>query len=230
MLEYLDNKFTNSSIKVKIELYLLPFILLYFLYYFFINENQNIKSEIVSKIDLNEYLNKKFTASYFELFTKFEDYSRKNNIFIYSINKEKNSVKIRALGTQNSIINLINNIENSNNFTKITLLNLNKRNNSNEYLFDLNIDLNRFFIKEFKKIETIAVNQEILLNNIKNNNYKLTAIIGDYAFINEIWVKKEEKIDDFRLIKIDRNYILLEDKVQEIKLELENEQYLKNLN
>ena len=105
MLEYFDNKFTNSSIKVKIELYLLPLILLYFSYYFFINENQNLKFEIVPKIDLNEYLNKKFTASYFELFTKFEEYSQKNNIFIHSINKEKNGIKIKANGTQNSIVN-----------------------------------------------------------------------------------------------------------------------------
>lgn len=231
MLEYFDNKFTNSSIKVKIELYLLPLILLYFSYYFFINENQNLKFEIVPKIDLNEYLNKKFTASYFELFTKFEEYSQKNNIFIHSINKEKNGIKIKANGTQNSIVNLINNIENSNNFTKITLLNLNKKNNSDEYLFDLDVDLSRFFIKEFKKIEAISENQKnLFFNNIKNNDYKLTAIIQDYAFINEIWVKKDEKIDDFKLVKIDRNYILLENKAQKIKLELENEQYLKNLN
>ena len=66
---------------------------MYFSYYFFINENQNLKFEIVPKIDLNEYLNKKFTASYFELFTKFEEYSQKNNIFIHSINKEKNGIK-----------------------------------------------------------------------------------------------------------------------------------------
>ena len=109
--------------------------------------------------------------------------------------------------------------------------NLNKKNNSDEYLFDLDVDLSRFFIKEFKKIEAISENQKnLFFKKVKNNDYKLTAIIQDYAFINEIWVKKDEKIDDFKLVKIDRNYILLENKAQKIKLELENEQYLKNLN
>lgn len=232
MLEYFDNKFSNSSLKTKIELYLFPLIFIYFFYYFFIEEKQNNNiPQIIPKIELSEYLNKKFSASYFELFTKFEDFANKNNIYISAINRDKNSIKIVAHGNQNSIIDFINNIENSNNFTKISFLKLDKKDNSKDYLFELDVDLNRFFIKDSKKIEITSKNSENTFSNIiKSKNYKLTAIIENYVFINEVWIKKDEQIDDFKLTKIGRNYILLENKTEKIKLELDNEQYLKNLN
>ena len=47
--------------------------------------------------------------------------------------------------------------------------------------------------------------------------------------INDKWMKIGENIDDLQLIDINKNFVILENDNQKLKLELVNEEYLKNI-
>src|SRR5574344_1780284 len=81
MLANFKNSFENRYLKTKIELYLLPILLLFLLYVLFYNEkieeNQNIQNSELLNIE-----NKKFTDSILELSNKIEDIAKSENLFI----------------------------------------------------------------------------------------------------------------------------------------------------
>jgi hypothetical protein len=228
MLNFLNNRFTNSSLKVKIELYLLPLFLLYLTYYFlFGSKNNNESKKLQSKINIQDYSNKVFKGSFLELFRNIEKYAKDENILIKSINENKNIIQIKGRANEYQILKLINNIENINNFTKIDSLIISNNEVSEIYFFDLKVNLNKFYIKKINK----DINQTIIINKEEiEKSYKIQAIVSNYVFINKKWFKENEMIDDFKLIEINRNYVLLKNDEKELKLELLNEEYLKRIN
>lgn len=232
MLNYLNNKFINSAFKTKIELYLLPLFLLYLCYFLLdFNLNQNLKiKEIKAKVDLN-YSNKEFKDSFLDLFSNLEDYALQNQIIIFTLTNNKKVFNIKAKANLIKIENFIKKIENLNNFSKIKTLTLNKLDLDN-YIFEMEVDLNKFYIKKLHKDGDIQeIKQKVIItNNEKTKEYKINAIISDYAFINELWLKKDEKIDDLILTKIEKNFVILENEEKKIILELNNENNIKNLN
>lgn len=230
MLNYLNNRFNLSSLKTKIELYLLPLLLLYLIYFIFsYTDKDNV--DIKAKIKIDDYSNLEFKDSFLDLFSNIQDYASKNQIVIFNISNNKKIVLIKAKANLENIKKFISKIENLNNFTNIKSFTLNKQDLEN-YSFELQIDLNKFYIKEIvKQTESVdvKVNNE-LVNKEKTFKYKINGIISDYAFINDTWLKKNEKIDDFILTKIERNFVVLENENSKIILELNNEDDIKNLN
>ena len=231
MLNYLNKKFIDSSLKAKMELYLLPLLILYLCYFLGFNLNENLENEeIKAKIDLN-YSNKEFKNSFLDLSSNIEEYASKNQIIIFTLTNNKKVFIIKAKANLIKIENFIKKIENLNNFSKIKTLTLNKVDSDN-YLFEIEVDFNKFYIKKRDKdteIEEIKPNV-LIINNEKTKEYKINGIISEYAFINEIWLKKDEKIDDLILTKIEKDFVVLENKDKKIILELNNEKYIKNLN
>ena len=232
MLNYLNKKFIDSSLKAKMELYLLPLLILYLCYFFLgFNLNKNSENEeIKAKIDLN-YSNKEFKNSFLDLSSNIEEYASKNQIIIFTLTNNNKVFIIKAKANLIKIENFIKKIENLNNFSKIKTLTLNKVDSDN-YLFEIEVDFNKFYIKKRDKdteIEEIKPNV-LIINNEKTKEYKINGIISEYAFINEIWLKKDEKIDDLILTKIEKDFVVLENKDKKIILELNNEKYIKNLN
>ena len=232
MLNYLNKKFIDSSLKTKIELYLLPLLLLYLCYFFLgFNLNKNSENEeIKAKVDLN-YSNKEFKNSFLDLSSNLEEYASKNQIIIFTLTNNKKVFNIKAKANLIRIENFIKKIENLNNFSKIKTLTLNKVDLDN-YLFEIEVDFNKFYIKKIEKDEdTQEIKQKIILTkDEKTKEYKINGIISEYAFINEIWLKKDEKIDDLILTKIEKDFVVLENENKKIILELNNEKYIKNLN
>lgn len=232
MLNYLNKKFIDSSLKTKIELYLLPLLLLYLCYFFLgFNLNKNSENEeIKAKVDLN-YSNKEFKNSFLDLSSNLEEYASKNQIIIFTLTNNKKVFNIKAKANLIRIENFIKKIENLNNFSKIKTLTLNKVDLDN-YLFEIEVDFNKFYIKKIQKDgDTQEIKQKIVLtNDKKTKEYKINGIISEYAFINEIWLKKDEKIDDLILTKIEKDFVVLENENKKIILELNNEKYIKNLN
>lgn len=219
MLAYLNNKFINSSLKVKIELYILPLLFLYIVYYFLIDLNNNEKiPEIKNNINYSDYTNKKFDGSSLELLSSIENFSREKHIIIKSINEDKNLIQIKADGKIENISELIKKIENINSFTKIDLITIKNQLNQDSYYFEMKIDLNKFYIKKLIKEENINTSNNVLAMSV--NKYKINAIVADYVLINSIWLRKNEMIDDFKLIEIKKNFVLLKNNSEEIKLEL----------
>ncbi len=232
MLNYLNRKFIDSSFKTKIEVYLLPLLLLYLCYFFLgFNLNRNSENEeIKAKVDLN-YANKEFKNSFLDLSSNLEEYASKNQIIIFTLTNNKKVFNIKAKANLIRIENFIKKIENLNNFSKIKTLTLNKVDLDN-YLFEIEVDFNKFYIKKIQKDgDTQEIKQKIMLtNDEETKEYKINGIISEYAFINEIWLKKNEKLDDLILTKIEKDFVVLENENKKIILELNNEKYIKNLN
>lgn len=88
MLNYLNEKFIYTTNKTKIELYILP-ILIVFLFYIFLQENK--EERISSTIDNYLFENKKIEENFVEIISKIENLAKKNSIFI--IKSEKKSQK-----------------------------------------------------------------------------------------------------------------------------------------
>ena len=225
----LNNKFINSSLKTKIELYLLPLLLLYLFYFLFHFETKD-DSSIQAKVDF-DYSKNQFEDSFLDLFSNIEDYALKNQIVIKSLTNEKKIVFLKAKSKIENIEKFIKKIENFNNFTKIKSFILNK-DDENQYVFEIQIDLNKFYIKKIEKeVENQSQKTTLQINNSeKSKEYKISGIISEYAFINDIWLKKDENIDDLKLVKIEKDFVVLENENRKIILELNNEEYFKNLN
>lgn len=229
MLNNLNNKFINSSLKTKIELYLLPLLLLYLFYFLFHFETKD-DSSIQAKVDF-DYSKNQFNDSFLDLFSNIEDYALKNQIVIKSLTNEKKIVFLKAKSKIENIEKFIKKIENFNNFTKIKSFILNK-DDENQYVFEIQIDLNKFYIKKIEK-EVENQNQKTTFqinNSEKSKEYKISGIISEYAFINDIWLKKDENIDDLKLVKIEKDFVVLENENRKIILELNNEEYFKKPN
>ena len=229
MLDNINNKFINTSLKTKIELYLLPLLLLYLFYFLFHFETKD-DSSIQAKVDF-DYSKNQFNDSFLDLFSNIEDYALKNQIVIKSITNEKKIVFLKAKSKIENIEKFIKKIENFNNFTKIKSFILNK-DDENQYVFEIQIDLNKFYIKKIEK-EVENQNQKTTFqinNSEKSKEYKIRGIISEYAFINDIWLKKDENIDDLKLVKIEKDFVVLENENRKIILELNNEEYFKKPN
>lgn len=225
MLNNLNNKFIDATLKTKIELYLLPLLLLY-LFYFLFQFEQKDDVVIQSKVNF-DYSKNKFEDSFLDLFSNLENYASKNEIVIINLTNEKKIVFLKAKSTLENIQNFIKKIENLNNFTKIKSFILNKQ-EKDEYFFEMQIDLNKFYIKQIE--EEVEIKQEEIKFSEKSKEYKINGIISDYAFINDIWLKKDENIDDLKLVQIEKDFVVLENENRKIILELNNDEYLKNFN
>lgn len=228
MFNYLNNKFINSSIKTKIELYIFHLLLLYLIFFIF-QSTENELPKIETKISINEYSNQEFRDSFFDLFSDIETYASKNQIKILSINNNKKIITIKAKAQLKNIEKLIRKIENINNFTNIKSFTLSKDDLEN-YKFEIQIDLSKFFIKKIEEEIDIPLENEEFLNNQKNNDFKINGIILNYAFINDTWVTINDVINEYKIIKIGKDFVLLRNEDSEIKLEIIDENSDKNFN
>ena len=239
MLNQLNNKFINLSFKTKIEFYLLPLLLLYLIYYSFQNLINSETDEIKNSVNISQFENKKFDGSFLELFNQIEKNAKDLNIQVKSLNNKKNIIDLKVYSKIIDIPKLIKRIENLNNFTNISSINIYDKNDLDFYLIDFTIDLNKYYLKRIEKDEDIkAAESQEKSDEIKEIKipileekitYELKAIIADYVLINDIWIKKNENLNDFKLIEINKDYVLLQNDEKILKLELANEEYLKNI-
>jgi len=226
MLNLVKNSFETSSLKVKIELYVLP-ILIIFLFYILIFEQNIEEFEEKQNIDLVNFENKKYDKSLLELLNNIEQIAKNSNIFIQKSENIKDEIFLQAKSNKSDLLKFLHKIENLNSFTNIHSLNL-KKVEFDTYLFDLKVDISKFYIK--KKVDL----KEIKKNNISKNNskvdFKIDAIIGKYAFINDNWIELNSFIDGYKLDFISRNFVILKKEEESIKLEVNSIEYFKNTN
>ena len=227
MLNYLNNKFLNSSKKIKIELYILPLLIFAFLYFFFLENSIKEESQLLPKIDFSEYDNKNFNGSFSELFSILEKLASKNKVLILTNNRVEKQILLKGKAKKESILEFIKEIENINNFTKIDSLVFTK-DEVNDFEFNLKIDLNNFYIKDLKNKKNKNFDE---VKKDKKIEFKINAIISKYALINEKWIKENEKIENFILVKIEKNSVLLKNEFEEIKFSpnVESNSKIKNV-
>ena len=229
MLNYLNNKFLNSSFKTKIELYIFPLLLLYFIFIIFQLPKEEIP-KIESKININDYSNQEFKDSFLDLFSNIETFALSNQITILSINNNKKIITIKAKAKLSNIEKFIKKIENLNNFTNIKFLILIK-DDLEKYKVEMQIDLSKFFIKKIEKeLDTHLQEEKKTINIQQNSSFKINGIILNYAFINDTWLGINDVIDNYKLIKIGKDFVVLKNDDGEIKLEITDENNTKNFN
>lgn len=221
MYRLLNDKFVNSSTKVKIELYLLPLMILFLVYYWgFTNQNEIVKSDKSENIK-SILIEKRFDGDFLKFFTNIENIAKENQIFIKLTSEKNGFVNLSGMANKESFLQFLKEIEQLNDFTKIDSFILSQNINSFEYVFEIQVNLNHFFIKEKE-------GKEIKKQN--NPSFKLNGIAHYNALLNGNWIELNEIIEGYRLIKIDRDFVLLKSDNQEIKLELNHEEHFKRDN
>ena len=232
MLANFKNSFENSSLKTKIELYLLPILLLFLLYVLFYNEkieeNQNVQNSELLNIE-----NKKFTDSILELSNKIEDIAKSENLIIQKTQSSKEQIIIQLKGKRDYLLNFLQKVEEINSFTKIDFLSLKKFGNE-IYLIDVRVDVSKYYLKNKKAKDIINIEQENI-NETKEEivvrpDFKINAIVGNNTFINDSWFELNDEVLGYKIETIASDYVILKNNKDIIKLEVNSIEYFKNKN
>ena len=236
MLKFLNDKFINSQTKTKIELYLLPLLLLLLISFYTFEEKQ--EEMISTKNSFDEISNKKFEGSYLEVLSFLENLANKNQITILTNEKDKESIFLKGKSKIIVLENFLKQIENLNNFSKVQSLLLYKKDENGYYFFDLKISFEKFYFKQLKnenelelKVEDDALNKISKEKEIvENKKFEINAIIDKYALINGNWIEQNEEIDGYKLVELEMYFVILENETEKIKLEVDHGEYFKNFN
>lgn len=237
MLANFKNSFENSSLKIKIELYLLPILCLFLLYLLFYDE-KIVEQQNNQNSELLNIENKKFTDSVLELSNKIEDIAKNENLIVYKTQSSKDEIIIQSKGKRDDLLNFLEKIEEINNFTKIVFLSLKKLENDS-YLIDLRVDISKYYFKNKKAKEKInieqeeiieAKNDELLEENIVKPEFKINAIVGNNTFINDTWFELNDDVLGYKIETIANDYVILKNDKDIIKLEVNSIEYFKNKN
>ncbi|MFY4841622.1 hypothetical protein ACOTWI_04745 [Aliarcobacter butzleri] len=234
MLKSLNDKFINSQTKTKIELYLLPLLLLLLISFYTFEEKQ--EEMISTKNSFDEISNKKFEGSYLEVLSTLENLANKNQITILTNEKDKESIFLKGKSKIIALENYLKQIENLNNFSKVQSLVLYKKDENGYYFFDLRISFEKFYFKQLKNENELELKLEddtlkkTFKEIVENKKFEINAIIDKYALINGNWIEQNEEIDGYKLVELEMYFVILENETEKIKLEVDHGEYFKNFN
>jgi hypothetical protein len=200
--------------------------------------------KISTKGGIEELANKKFSGSYLEVLALLQNLANQNDITILTDEKDKEAILLKGKADKTSLQTFIKQIENINNFSKISSLVLNKNDIENNYTFDLKIDFSKFYFKQLQKLEDIKIQTKIeekttetpLITQAKekefveNNKFTINAIVDKYALINGNWILENEEIDGYKLVELQMYFVILKNENEKIKLEVDHGEYFKNIN
>lgn len=217
MYKYLNEKFINITFKTKVELYILT-LLLFYLFYYFYTKFDFFENKVGVESSFNmENFNKKYEKTTLFLLSDIEVISQKNSVTISFSSNDSKSISLKGNIKKENILNYIIDIENLNNFTKIELFKLVKLDESS-FSFEIKINIDKFYIKKLSKKE-----EKIDSTLIKNNQYKLIAIIDKYALIEDVWIKKDDDFKGYKLKEIKKDSVILENDIEKLILEINHE-------
>ncbi|OCL94284.1 hypothetical protein [Arcobacter porcinus] len=227
MLNSLNNNYINSKRKTKIELFLLPLLITIFLIIAYENFIKEAKED--ETIELYKLINKKNSEELIKISKQIEQIALKDEVFIQKIENFKDEIRVIAKSSSYKLISFLEDIERFNDFSKINIFTLS--NKGNEYFIDFNIDLSKYYIKNHK--DRIVLKEEKIekINKSKESIGKsptLFAIVGDFVFIDDMWIKNRDNFYNFRVNIIDKNIVWLEDRDNKIELKVHKNEYLKD--
>lgn len=246
MLKQLNEKFINSSKKTKIELFILPILLLIF--YFVVFEEEQENNSRNDNISLG-FENRKMSESSLDIFEKIENSSKNNKIELLENKNFENRFSIKISSNLKNIVDFMQDIESLNAFSKIERTYI--KNENGKYLSNIEISFDKFHIKKQKEfvnnlkeeledeileepeeeIEVADKDYDEIFDNESNiKEFKLNAIIDKNVFINGKWLKIGDFLDEYKLTKIDKNFVILEKDNNKIKVEFSYAKSIKNKN
>lgn len=214
MLNLIEDRFNNLSLKSQIELFLLPLLVLVLIWNLFFNNINTIKNLKQKNLSLN-FL--QMRSNIIDIINDIRVFSLKNEIKIESLEGKEKNINLKIKGSFKKQLNFINYIENYNSFSNINYMKQEKN-----YL-ELNITFENIFIKKKNKV----LNSFVLESKDKKNKkvdlsqFKLEAIVGEKAFLNKKWLAQNQSVNNnYKLTKVHKNYILLSDGIVKLKIEL----------
>ncbi|WP_164072440.1 hypothetical protein [Poseidonibacter lekithochrous] len=214
ILKHLENSFINSSFKVKVELYLLVFILFSLIIYnipLLFNNDKTLTKSISYKIE-------EFDKSLLDMNKNIEEYTSVKRIKINSMNNERKEILINCTLSLNKIKDFVSFLENINTYSNIKNLSIDKNKQSKKYNLEITVSFEKYFFKTPNSKETVKKS--------KSKKFKLKAIIDKTVLINNKWLELGEYISDYELIVISKNSVTLSFDDKKIKLKVyKNDKY-----
>lgn len=212
LFKSIEDKFESLSLRLKIEIFLFPLILLLLISYQFYDNKNNSNKVIKIKTDIT---NIKMKDSYIAILKQIEKFSADNNININFIKRVDNNVVLKLSSNLKNLFIFLDFIERFNNFSKIEALDLIGNR------LDLEISFKKFYQKNLFSKPTIKS-----IKKSEEKEFILKAIIDDEVLINDKWIKKDQFLSGYKLIKILNDKVCLENKNEKITLKLyKNEKF-----
>ncbi|WP_164091454.1 hypothetical protein [Poseidonibacter lekithochrous] len=214
ILKHLENSFINSSFKVKVELYLLVFILFSLIIYnipLLFNNDKTLTKSISYEIE-------EFDKSLLDINKNIEEYTSVKRIKINSMNNERKEILINCTLSLNKAKEFVSFLENINTYSNIKNLSIDKNKQSKKYNLEITVSFEKYFFKTPNSKETVKKS--------KSKKFKLKAIIDKTVLINNKWLELGEYINDYELIDISKNSVTLSFNDKKIKLKVyKNDKY-----
>ena len=195
----LENKFEQLNLRLKIEIFLLPILIMGFFYY--LDRSLFIKKEYEDKrISIEE--EKNMSKNFIDIIKDIENYLSKNEINLHNLSNENQIIKVDINTSLLKQLNFLEFLEKYNSFSHLHLVQLRGSNLS------LELNFRKFYVK---KIEDKRLTLEKIkkYENIKNE-FILQAIVGENVLINKKWKKLNDFINGFKIISIEKNSVILE--------------------
>lgn len=218
--------FNQLKVYQKIELYLLVIMfygsILYFYSDIFIIKNTK-NTTIIKHKDINSFKNKIVKKDQLFFIKYIEKNIKKYNLFSNTIKINNNTIKVSLNGKYNDIINFIKNIE-----QHLILKNIILQKDKRKIVLNLTIKIDYFYNLLASNLSDTNVpnpflkikEKKILKTKNLSLNLNLSAIIGDIVYINEKPYKKYDTISGYKIIKIDLNNVVLNQKDKYLTLRL----------
>ncbi|WP_122894139.1 hypothetical protein [Arcobacter peruensis] len=223
MLKSIINSYCKSSNKVKLQLFILPLFFVYFYLYFYVEYNTKLIRS--NEYNLESLKNKKFNKSYLKIINDLQKYLASSKIKIDFIDYKNNNLLIKGKTSILKIKDLINKLENLNNYSNISLLNISKTKNLNIYNFEINTEFKKYYLKKKQKKVSSEIKPKKVEKEIRktNNKLELKAIVANHILINSTWYSLNDEVLDYKITEVQKNRVLLTNKDKKINLRLHHE-------
>lgn len=205
LMKSIEDKFELLSLRLKIEFFLFPLIVLLLISYSLYDKEVVKEEKRVKKVDLNSL---KMKDDFVKILKEIESFSNKNHIKLQSIKKEDKNIKITLFSDIEKRLKFLVFLETFNAFSKIESLEF-----LNEGL-TVQVSFNRFYKKSLTNLRNFVEKKK------KKVLFKLYAIVGESVFINSGWFKKGETVDSYKIVDIKRKEVLLQKEKEKIKLKI----------
>lgn len=209
VLKYIEDSFNSFDFRIKIEFFILPLLL--FGIFIFFTEKPNVSNNITNKTDiLNKIQNLQMHENLVNIIKNIENYAIENSLKIKSISSSSKNIKIELFANKKEQIKFMKFLEDYNSFSKIKTLLIKQKS------INLELSFEKIYLKEKMNLE----NRILALKEKKDINLKLQAIIGKKVLINDKWLELNKSFEEYELIKINRNSVILDNGYENIKLNI----------
>lgn len=211
VLKSLENSFNEQAVKVKLELFVFPLIIVSLILYIFKFEEDKSSLKKRDTVYNFDFIEKKVMKEKpLDILRDIEEFLVTKKIKVNTISSSNHTIKLNVETSIKRQIELLKFLEDYNNFSKILTLNQDKNS------LDIELSFKSFYIKS-----KLDLNERLdKLKRRKKIALKLYAVIDKKALINERWLKVGDSLNELELIKIEDNAVYLKDEYEVEKLQI----------